>query len=338
MRKLTLALIAVLVSAFVQAESGFEVVQQAVDKINFTELAAIYNEIEVKNSLGEDVPFNDETKSAALLVDLGVIVKSDFNDLSRLQGKLKRYVDDFTHVDENYIGNISDKNIYERVRHKWNTASLIIDNNIIGDLNRAIDQGLITGYGLYAIKDNPHFNPVLTVRYSHSDIKHALQLIGLMRRVNLDAKVQLVAKTSAYLYHPEWKEPSGYIVQSASGKQVIMSKGYNLYFEFAKQDEMLELIALVKKHAKRDQKDEQGLIWGAWWQPFLRTYVKMPGYSRLGDNYFEFAGYHAEMITLALNSKPLLQGFAKISKRYQLHTRDTWVNPAFYRFMLGNFK
>ena len=53
-----------------------------------------------------------------------------------------------------------------------------------------------------------NFNPELSLSYGHNGIKHANQLIALMKSEGLDAKVQIEPKTSAYLHMPDWGEPA----------------------------------------------------------------------------------------------------------------------------------
>ena len=46
-----------------------------------------------------------------------------------------------------------------------------------------------------------------TLRYSHSDYVHAVQLVGLLMSEGYDGYLQIEPKVSAYEYMAEWGDP-----------------------------------------------------------------------------------------------------------------------------------
>ncbi len=55
------------------------------------------------------------------------------------------------------------------------------------------------------------------------------------------------------------------------------------------------------------------------------------------DNIASDSKYDAHILTLPENSKALVEELKK-NKNIKVTTKEVWVNPAFYRFMLGEYK
>ena len=118
-------------------------------------------------------------------------------------------------VSEVLLGNASDKNIYERLIAVWKNTSLVKNNTLQDSLNKAIDRSDMTGYNLFSNAVLPDFDEDMTIIYGHSDISHALQLVALLNSENYDPRIQLVPKTSAFLYLKERGSSSYPVVEFA---------------------------------------------------------------------------------------------------------------------------
>ena len=319
---------------------GQDIYQESVNKLEMTELSNTYSKEKIERSLKGYKKLKkeklEELASKAVLVDLQAITVDDLNYSKNINLKLENYINNFKDISENSLGNISDKNIIERINRKYSTFKVIEKNSLIDSLNIALAKKLTTGYNIKIKSTYANFNPELSLSYGHNGIKHANQLIALMKSEGLDAKVQIEPKTSAYLHMPDWGEPATPNIVMEDGQIVITPLEYDLQFEFKDKADKMKFIQLIDKYAKKDEVDEENLIYDAWWQPFLQT-EKIDGFEKLIVNIASEGEYEAYVLTLPEKSDALIKELAK-NKNLKLKTKEVYVNPSFYRFMLGEYK
>ena len=319
---------------------GQDIYQESVNKLEMTELSNTYSKEKIERSLKGYKKLKkeklEELASKAVLVDLQAITVDDLNYSKNINLKLENYISNFKDISENSLGNISDKNIIERINRKYSTFKVIEKNSLIDSLNIALAKKLTTGYNIKIKSTYVNFNPELSLSYGHNGIKHANQLIALMKSEGLDAKVQIEPKTSAYLHMPDWGEPATPNIVMEDGQIVITPLEYDLQFEFKDKADKMKFIQLIDKYAKKDEVDEENLIYDAWWQPFLQT-EKIDGFEKLIVNIASEGEYEAYVLTLPEKSDALIKELAK-NKNLKLKTKEVYVNPSFYRFMLGEYK
>lgn len=319
---------------------GQDIYQESVNKLEMKELSNTYSKEKIERSLKGYKNLKkeklEELSSKAVLVDLQAITVDDLNYSKNINLKLENYINDFKDISENSLGNISDKNIIERINKKYSTFKVIEKNSLIDSLNIALAKKLTTGYNIKIKSTYANFNPELSLSYGHNGIKHANQLIALMKSEGLDAKVQIEPKTSAYLHMPDWGEPATPNIVMEDGQIVITPLEYDLQFEFKDKADKMKFIQLIDKYAKKDEVDEENLIYDAWWQPFLQT-EKIDGFEKLIVNIASEGEYEAYVLTLPEKSDALIKELAK-NKNLKLKIKEVYVNPSFYRFMLGEYK
>lgn len=319
---------------------GQDIYQESVNKLEMTELSNTYSKEKIERSLKGYKKLKkeklEELASKAVLVDLQAITVDDLNYSKNINLKLENYISNFKDISENSLGNISDKNIIERINRKYSTFKVIEKNSLIDSLNIALAKKLTTGYNIKIKSTYANFNPELSLSYGHNGIKHANQLIALMKSEGLDAKVQIEPKISAYLHMPDWGEPATPNIVMEDGQIVITPLEYDLQFEFKDKADKMKFIQLIDKYAKKDEVDEENLIYDAWWQPFLQT-EKIDGFEKLIVNIASEGEYEAYVLTLPEKSDALIKELAK-NKNLKLKTKEVYVNPSFYRFMLGEYK
>lgn len=332
----------ILIGSILLSFSLFEqdIYQESVNKLEMTELSNTYSKEKIERSLKGYKKLKkeklEELASKAVLVDLQAITVDDLNYSKNINLKLENYISNFKDISENSLGNISDKNIIERINRKYSTFKVIEKNSLIDSLNIALAKKLTTGYNIKIKSTYANFNPELSLSYGHNGIKHANQLIALMKSEGLDAKVQIEPKTSAYLHMPDWGEPATPNIVMEDGQIVITPLEYDLQFEFKDKADKMKFIQLIDKYAKKDEVDEENLIYDAWWQPFLQT-EKIDGFEKLIVNIASEGEYEAYVLTLPEKSDALIKELAK-NKNLKLKTKEVYVNPSFYRFMLGEYK
>lgn len=293
---------------------GQDIYQESVNKLEMTELSNTYSKEKIERSLKGYKKLKkeklEELASKAVLVDLQAITVDDLNYSKNINLKLENYISNFKDISENSLGNISDKNIIERINRKYSTFKVIEKNSLIDSLNIALAKKLTTGYNIKIKSTYANFNPELSLSYGHNGIKHANQLIALMKSEGLDAKVQIEPKTSAYLHMPDWGEPATPNIVMEDGQIVITPLEYDLQFEFKDKADKMKFIQLIDKYAKKDEVDEENLIYDAWWQPFLQT-EKIDGFEKLIVNIASEGEYEAYVLTLPEKSDALIKELAK---------------------------
>lgn len=330
--KILLSLILLNLTAFATEPSS------AIEKLKLQELAKTYPKEKIEKSLKGYKNIKTESSEAlshkAVLVDLNITSVEMLN--KKNYSTITEYVSDFLDNNENSLGNISDKNIFEKVLVKWNDTVPAKDNLLLEKLNVALANGLMTGYNLKNINSYANFDKALSVSYGHNDITHAIQLIALLKSEGVDAKVQLEPKTSAFLHNPNWGTPNYDHIILEDGKIVVTPTEYDLKFQFANNNDKIKFTKLVDLYAKKDSKDQEGLIYKSWWQPFIQT-DKIEGYQMLISHLVKNGDFEANVLTLPKNSKAFVD-FMKKGSNLKVTTQEVWVNPAFYRFMEGDYK
>jgi hypothetical protein len=306
----------------------------AIDALQLTELAQTYNQQKIIKSTG----MQEASQSDALLIDMGVITQADLSNKAILSDKLTAFVKDQNDLSEHYIGNVYDKNIAERIKKAWLESTVLDDPTPLSLLNSFIDKGLTTGYNVINKADQSHFNNELMIRYGHNNIQHAIQLLYLMKSEHFNPKVQLIPKSSAFLYLPEWGHADYPVMTLESGKMVAVVKEYNLDFEFESVERKQSFMKLIDQYAKKDSAEEQGLIFDAWWQPFYRSYTEMENYIVLTENRIDIGDYQADLMVLPEEAEKQQQGLNALSGKDKVSSEKVWVNPSFYRYMIGESK
>lgn len=312
-----------------------DIYKSAIEDLRMEELVTTYSNEKVEKTL-KGYTGKDNLKEKAVLINLEAITIEDLNSEKNIDKKLRAFVKDYTDTKEYYLGNVSDKNIIERLNNKWNRGKIVEGSLLNSVLNEAILKGLTTGYNIKDRNEYANFDEEYTVSYGHNDIIHASQIIGLLKGEGIDAKVQLELKTSAFVYLPEWGE-SSYVTTKMPDETIIAHPlEYDLKLQFESQKDKERFFELIDKYAKKDEENQKGLLHESWWQPFIQT-EKVVGYEMLIDNVVSDGRYEAHVLTLPEKSKALVKEVSK-NKSLEIKTKKVWVNPAFYRFMLGQYK
>lgn len=243
---------------------------------------------------------------------------------------------------KHYLAYVSDSDVYSQVYKAYQTADLIQVPALQSIVDEALKQNLVTGYNLKDDRFSANFDPALSLTYGHDDLSHALQLIGLMRSEGLDAKVQLEPKTSAFVYLKEWGEPketeSYKVVQIENGNYIAYAKEYDLAFEFDTPEQKARFQDIVLKYAKKNEKDQTGLIKNSWWQPLYYSLTELKDYKEIANNKISSGHYYAQSFSLKDKSAEITAGLQKIKPGTQVTSYRFWVDEPFYNYLLGEYK
>lgn len=236
-----------------------------------------------------------------------------------------------------FIGYTSDSDIYAKLSTAYETSDLIDAPKLQKLVNTALEQELITGYNIKDTRYDANFIDSLSLIYGHSDFKHALQLIGLLRSEGIDAKVQFEPKTSAFLFLADWGDPGPNVVQIANGNYIAFAKEYDLAFEFTTTADKAAFDGIIEKFAKKNAADQQGLIYGSWWQPLYYSNTELANYEVITNNLISDpeSTFTVNPFSLNEDSAKVVQGLKAIDPDAVITPYRFWVDKPFFRYLHG---
>ncbi|GKU79929.1 hypothetical protein [Paenibacillus sp. L3-i20] len=238
---------------------------------------------------------------------------------------------------KNYIGYVSDGDIITKLNQAYATSDIIDAPKLQKLVNTALEQELITGYNLKDSRFESNFVDTLSLTYGHSDLTHAIQLIGLLRSEGLDAKVQFEPKTSAYVHLVEWGNPGPNVVQIKNGNFIVYAKEYDLEFEFSNAKDKAKFQDVIFSYAKKDEENQPGLIAGSWWQPLYFSATKLADYEVITNNFITDPNspYTVHAFSLNENSENVVKGFKAIDSEATITPYQFWVDVPFFNYLHG---
>ena len=83
-------------------------------------------------------------------------------------------------------------------------------------------------------------------------------------------------------------------------------------------------------------KSEKGIIADAWWQPFYYTDAPLDGFDPISLVVIGSGELEATLTVTLDRSLAVREIFSHLGFETRIH--QVWVNPAFYRFLEGDFK
>ncbi|MGM0881244.1 MAG: hypothetical protein ACQEXQ_09395 [Bacillota bacterium] len=236
-----------------------------------------------------------------------------------------------------YIGYVNDADIYAKLSSAYETSDIIDAPKLQTLVNTALKQDLITGYSIKDSRFEPNFIESLALVYGHSDFKHAIQLIGLLRSEGLNAKVQFEPKTSAFIHLAEWGDPGPNVVQIENGNFIAYAKEYDLEFEFATVQDKAAFQDVILTYAKKNVKDQAGLISGSWWQPLYYSSTELKDYELITNNFITDpdSPYTVNPFSLNEDSAKVVAGLKAIDPDAVITPIQFWVDKPFFRYLHG---
>ncbi|GIP34178.1 hypothetical protein [Paenibacillus sp. J2TS4] len=331
----------------------FQAVFIAVKAAGLKELAYTYPQEKTdktlaKLNLAPDVYLSKEAaQELAVAIDTGLVSPAFYEALrtnsaaskvfaEELLGKILAYRGQY----KQYLGEVNDPDIYSKLIQAYNTSDIIEAPELQQIVNSALENGLVTGYNLKDSRFDSNFIDSLSLTYGHSNIEHALQLIGLLRSEGLNAKVQLEPKTSAFIHLAEWGEPTesdtNRLTQIDNGNYIFSAKEYDLSFEFNTVDDKNRFQPIVLQYAKKDSEDQAGLILGSWWQPLYYSLTEIADYEIIANNKIVGGPYYAQSFSLENDSQQIADGFRKLDPDLDILTYTFWVDKPFHNYLTGD--
>ncbi|MGL4361887.1 MAG: hypothetical protein ACRCSG_01150 [Cellulosilyticaceae bacterium] len=336
--------------------TGYEAIKMLVDASDFEELAHTYSTKKARNRLKNTYKINSTIDSkyvqyVAAALDTNIIDATKISNVS-----LKKNITDTDAYGlvlcalttrgqgRNMIGHSNDPMIISNLYKTWNSVEIITDETLQTIGNEAVKSGLVTGYNILASKNDARFLPELTLRYGHSDIKHAAQLIGLLNSEEIVAKVQLEPKTSAYEYLIEWgpipeASPQYEVREEATDFYITYAAEYDLVLEFSNIEDKTKFDTIITDYAKKNTSNPEGkaLLHGSWWQPLYTSTIEMPNYEYITNNVINMGDKRLTTFALSENAENVKLGLEKLTNT-PIAQIPTWVDAPFHRYLLGDFE
>ena len=235
-----------------------------------------------------------------------------------------------------YVGRTGDAELIARLNEPWLHDPLLAQGEILNVLGSALAAGTITGYDLRPRDVYRGFASGRTFIYSQSSRLHLQQLATLMAAHEIPANIYLTPKVSAFLYRDGWGAPDDRVATLPGGARVIYGREVAVLFEFDEPAARSRFHALVQRYAKRDADDEAGLIANAWWQPFYYTDEPLQDFVEIALVVIR-SGETEATLTVTRDRVQTVVAALEPSK-LPLQVERVWVNPAFHRFLNGDYR
>lgn len=246
----------------------------------------------------------------------------------------------------NFIAFSNDPNIAQKLITTWNSFTVFDDEALTALGVEIVKSGATTGYNLKYDGNAARFLSANTIQYGHSNITHAVQLMGLLNRAGLIARVQLEPKVSVYEYLLEWSNgnmpsstPTYEVRQVSDDMYLAYAIEYDMQLEFSCQSDRDAFDAIIEKYAKKyDNNPElKGLILGAWWQPLYSTKLPMPEpqYQQIYDVVVRNGSYTIHPFATAESLSAVESKVTSAATGMSVSPVKIWVNAAFYRYITG---
>ena len=245
----------------------------------------------------------------------------------------------------NYLGRTDDSDIYGKLAFAFKNHLMPSNEELIQLGNKAVMEKITTGYNVRDNRFKSNFESELSICYGHSNLKHALQLVGLLRSEGISALVNIEPKVSAYEYLLDWGPvpdpfPTYFVLEEGEDFYIAYAFEYDLLFEFANKEDRDRFDEIVVAYAKKNTGEEgKALIAGAWWQPFYFSVLQLgDNYAKVSNNVVDFGIYSLHTSSLDENSEKIQTWLAaeiRNNRDFSLKVEDQYVNMAFYRYLNG---
>lgn len=255
-------------------------------------------------------------------------------------------VNHFSGVGRQILTNSLDYAAGSKLVQAWNNFILLDQTTLSALGNKAVKEKVVTGFNVKTLSYSSKFLPARTLRYGHSDIKHALQLVNLLRSENINVLINLEPKVSLFEYLLDWgpiPEPTpGYRVEKYGDDfYVAAALEYDLELEFLNNEDMHRFDSLIKKYAKKSGEDAStdGLLYSSWWQPLYSSIelVDKDSYREMVDCIVTQDNYVLHTFCLPDNADKVadfLQSNADKAATFKRETR--YADTAFINYLEGS--
>lgn len=247
----------------------------------------------------------------------------------------------------NFLGYSNDKDIYKKINKAYKCFSIFNNKKLTDIGTKAVENKVTTGYSIRYSGYDANFIPELTLRYSHSEIKHAIQLIGLLNSEGIVAKVQLEPKTSVYEYLLDWgpipqTTPYYEVKKVKDDLYLVNTVEFDLMLQFKNANDKRAFDSIIMQYSKKSDENPKGdgMLYGAWWQPLYSSTEEMygSGYNVIYDNVIKDGEYSLHSFCLPKDKKEVGEKFKAIDPSITVEQQKCWCDAPFYRYLNGDYQ
>lgn len=311
---------------------------EAVEQLEFDLLMHTFADAKVDrllNGHGNELTV-PERQAAAVLIVAGVIDAEDLDNPSRAATRLESYAQVIQSRHPALAGRIGDATLLSRLEVGFDYSELLEADEFLEVLSKQLAKGVITGYDLRLKGVYDGFPTSLTFVYSHSSLLHVRQLVTLLHSEDIDGWVYVTPKVSAFLYREDWGSAGDNVATLPSGLRVVQGREFAVMFRFDSKADRKRFHEVITRYAKRDSKDEQGLIADSWWQPFYYTASELEGFKPISLVVVASDRHEATLTVLEDKTQSVVDALADTP--WSARVDKVWVNPPFFRFLSGDYK
>ena len=325
---------------------AIDAISLAVTMGGFTELAATYSETNICKSLGDDkalqtVFSRTQLQCLALAVDLNLLFAGklrivDFRQPldESLAWHLLYRIHRYLSSEKNFIGYVTEEDITARLTAVLEKEEAISAAELEKVMDRAVIEGLISGYNIKRVAALANFDRTLTLSYGHSNVKHLMQLTGLLKRERVQAKLQLEPKRSVFIYLDSWikieklrKERLG------EGYSLVRCDEFDLVMEFTQAEKRAEFQKIISTWGSLEEDPTDPVLYKSWVAPLFFSDVPTPGYYRANALFVLRGDYQVQTYIPEEKVAAIRGWFHEHFPAAEISIRSLWVNEAFYRYI-----
>lgn len=263
-----------------------------------------------------------------------------------IANELLMRVSQFSGTGRQFLADTADTAAGGKLLQAWNNF-LLIQNDTLNKLgNEAVRKKFVTGFNIKLTSYDSKFLSSNTLRYGHSDIKHALQLVNLLRSEGIEALINLEPKVSLFEYLLDWgpipqPSPTYRVDKIADDFYVTAALEYDLEFEFISNEDLQRFNSLILEYAKKSSEDAdgKGLLYASWWQPlYSSTDLLSPeNYSEMTDCIVRLDNYELHTFCMPEDTKKVSEFLkANLQVDATVSTETRYANNAFINYLSGS--
>lgn len=310
-----------------------------VETVGLAELAATFDQAKAERILGEYSAFIEdpgERVAAATLTTMGMVQAWAFEDPALAARMLTGWETPAHHEVGITEFALARPTGIMRVASFGGHDDLRQDAELMAALDKAIGEEILTGYGLRPRNVSAATKADRTLIYSHSNLPHVRQLIGLMASEGLKGRVLIAPKVAAFVFREGWGERPDWINELGDGVYVAQGPEMLVHFELASPDDRQRFDDLVNRYAKKDSEDDTGDLVRSWWQPFYYGESEAEGFHQISRVTLYGDNVEASLLMLSEREQLVEEYFA--DQPWEMKVDSIWVNAPFFRFLEGDYK
>ncbi|MBN1664225.1 MAG: ECF transporter S component [Deltaproteobacteria bacterium] len=312
------------------------------------ELAATYSDAKIDKSFqGMDVNVTqaaltrDHRQALALSIDVHLLFKGRLKVMD-LHAPLNRdmafhlleRVHAFRLSRKKYAGYVTEPGIVGKLLDQWEKSAGIGNENVIKRMNLAVANGTIIGYHIKRLENLANFDVDLKISYSHNDIKHIKQLVGLLIGENMQAKLQMEPKCSSFLLMDGWEMKEAMHLETLpDGRKAAHMTEFDLVMEFTLPEDRDRFRQIIEQYAKREDKEGGRILFESFYHPLYKSDVPLEGFNRIADIILRNKTHIVQTFVKEEGAAAKLEWFKREMPDMDITVTPVWVNDDFFRYL-----